>query len=169
MSHQHEGFVRKARVTLGPIYCSNMKEADCSTRFHSLASGGVVLQAGPVAIGGTWTGWATFTGQGGEELGYQCPGNPAGAVSNRAVPAKLTLSGPESHRGRWGLANGGVLTRMRTWLPPRWLTVATSPGLQAVDRDSDFAEAEPSVHQNQVNQTKRVLNRRGPGAASWQP
>lgn len=46
MSHQHEGFARKARVTLGPIYCSNMKEADCSTPFHSLASGGVVLQAG---------------------------------------------------------------------------------------------------------------------------
>lgn len=39
MSHQREGFARKARVTLGPIYCSNMKEADCSTLFHSVASG----------------------------------------------------------------------------------------------------------------------------------
>lgn len=95
MSHQHEGFTRKARVTLGPIYCSNAKEADCSTPFHSLASRGVVLQAGPVAIGGTWTGWATFTGQGGERLGHQCSGNPAGVVSDRAGPAKLTLSGPE--------------------------------------------------------------------------
>jgi len=36
-----------------------------------------------------------FTGQGGEELGYQCPGNPAGVVSNRAGAAKLTLLGPE--------------------------------------------------------------------------
>ena len=59
------------------------------------------------------------------------------------------------------MANGRVLTCVRTWLPPLWLTIATSPGMQAaVDRDSDFArEAETSVHQNQINQTKHLLNR----------
>lgn len=39
MSHHREGFARKARVTLGPIYCSNLKEADCSTQFHSSLQG----------------------------------------------------------------------------------------------------------------------------------
>ena len=71
MSHQGEGFPRKASVTLGSFYCS---QDEGNGLFYSIPlcnSGGIVPRAGLVALGGTWTGWATLTGQEGEELGHQ--------------------------------------------------------------------------------------------------
>lgn len=64
---------------------------DCSTQF----SGGVVLRAGLVAVGGTWTVWAIFTDQGGEGLGHQGSGKPAVDINHGQGLQTHTFQGPE--------------------------------------------------------------------------
>lgn len=99
---------------------------DCSTLFHSTASGDVVLRAG-LERAGLQTLTREKRGRASRALENQ--------LSTRAIRQELQtymLRGPESQRRVAGtVANCRVLTCAKAWLPLLQLTAATQGGMQA--------------------------------------
>ena len=70
------------------------------------------------------------------------------------------------------VANGRVRTYAKTWPPPLQPTVAMPRRMRATVAELLILQEKLKllcVCQNQVIQTKRVLDGLGPGAGSWKP